>query len=155
MKPPIPQERRNAEDYHPDLLAIRRYWEEKRGTRTMPSRADIDPIELKRFLPGIMLLDVVEDARRYVYRLVGTREVAMRGRDPTGQSIVQGFFGPSLENSLAFADAVVQGRVPVFRSGAFVAPDGRVGDEEVVILPLADDGETVNKILVYTHHRLV
>ena len=59
---------------------MRQYWEEKRRGRLMPSRADIDPLELRRYLPGIILIDVVDDARRYVYRLVGTREVAMRGR---------------------------------------------------------------------------
>jgi hypothetical protein len=52
----------------------------------MPSRADIDPTEIVPFLPGIMLVDVVADERRFVYRLVGTREVAMRGRDPTGKT---------------------------------------------------------------------
>src|SRR5215470_17691685 len=93
--------------HHPDVLAVHRYWQEKRRGRVMPSRADIDPIELKRFLPGIILINVVADERRYVYRLVGTREVAMRGKDPTGQSMIDGFFAQSLEAALAILDKVV------------------------------------------------
>jgi hypothetical protein len=34
------------------------YWHEKRGTRAMPSRADIDPLELKGVLGWVLLLDV-------------------------------------------------------------------------------------------------
>ena len=144
----------NAGQRHPDVLAVCRYWEEKRGDRMMPSRADIDPLELKRYLPGIILIDVVADRRRYVYRLVGTREVAMRGKDPTGQSMIDGFFGPNLAEALSIPDRVVAMRSPFFLARSFVAPDGRLGDEELVMLPLSDDGETVNKILGYTHHRL-
>ena len=120
----------------------------------MPSRADIDPFELKRFLPGIILIDVVDDERRYVYRLVGTREVAMRGKDPTGKSMVQGYFASSLEEALAIPDRVVATRAPLFLHRAFTAPDGRIGDEDLVMLPLSEDGERVNMILGYTHHRL-
>jgi len=140
--------------HHPDVLAVRRYWEEKRGTRPMPSRADIDPAEIKRYLPGIILIDVVDDARRYVYRLVGTREVAMRGKDPTGQSMIEGYFGPTLDEALSIPDRVVSSRAPLFLHRAFTAPDGRLGDEDLVMLPLSTDGERVTMILGYTHHRL-
>jgi len=141
--------------YHRDVRAMLRYWEEKRQGRTMPARADIDPFELKPFLPGIAIIDVVADERRYVYRLVGTREVAMRGRDPTGRSVNDAFYGASAATSLASYDAVVNGRTPLFENRRFVTPDGRSGDEEVVLLPLSDDGKTVTKILAYTHHRLI
>lgn len=120
----------------------------------MPSRADIDPIELGRFLPGIILIDVVDDERRYVYRLVGTREAAMRGKDPTGQSMVEGFFAPNLEAALAIPDKVVATRAPLFVHRDFVAPDGRLGFEDLIMLPLSEDGARVTMIMGYTHHRL-
>jgi len=120
----------------------------------MPSRADIDPIELRPYLPGIILIDVVEDARRYVYRLVGTREVAMRGKDPTGQSMIEGFFAPSLQAALAIPDKVVATRAPLFIHRDFTAHDGRLGSEDLIMLPLSADGERVTMILGYTHHRL-
>ena len=120
----------------------------------MPSRADIDPLELRPHLPGIILIDVVDDERRYVYRLVGTREVAMRGKDPTGQSIIQGFFAPSLNAALAILDKVVATRAPLFMHRDFTAPDGRLGYEDIVMMPLSGDGDRVTMIMGYTHHRL-
>ena len=56
------------------VRAIYEYWERKRGDRLMPARRDIDPTEFVPHLPGIMLVDVVADERRYVYRLVGTQD---------------------------------------------------------------------------------
>ena len=42
----------------------------------MPRRSDIDPLEIPRaLLPGLFLVEVVSDDRRYVYRLVGTADV--------------------------------------------------------------------------------
>jgi hypothetical protein len=35
------------------------YWLCKRGVRDMPSRVDLDPAEIKRILPSVMLVDVL------------------------------------------------------------------------------------------------
>jgi hypothetical protein len=120
----------------------------------MPARADIDPLQLRQYLPGIILIDVVDDERRYVYRLVGTREVAMRGKDPTGQSILQGFFAPSLNAALAILDQVVETRAPLFMHRDFTAPDGRLGYEDILMMPLSEDGARVSMLFGYTHHRM-
>ena len=81
--------------FHERVRAIYRYWDGKRNGRLMPSRADLDPVDIPKLLPDICLVDVVPDARRYVYRLIGTNECAMRGRDPTGQAVKDGYFGTS------------------------------------------------------------
>jgi hypothetical protein len=47
--------------------AIYQYWEAKRKGRSMPSRLDIDPIEMKVWLPGIQLIDVYH----HPYDIVG------------------------------------------------------------------------------------
>lgn len=78
----------------------------------------------------------------------------MRGKDPTGQSVIQGFFAQSLEAALEILDRVVAEQAPVFVQRAFMAPDGRVGDEEMVMMPLSDDGKRVNMLFGYTHHHL-
>ena len=36
-----------------------RYWDRKRGVRTMPSPDDIDFLELRPWLSGIMMVEVV------------------------------------------------------------------------------------------------
>ena len=35
------------------------YWRGKAGARPLPSRSDIDPVEIPRLLPHIMLVDVI------------------------------------------------------------------------------------------------
>lgn len=141
----------------PDWLArssdairqIYRYWRSKCAHGRMPPRRAIDPVEIPRFLPQITIVEVVPDERRYVYRLVGTREVEIRGRDPTGRSVIDGFFGPSLEDALGCYDRVVATRAPHYDDDPYVTPDGRYSDDETLFLPLSEDGETVSRILVF------
>jgi hypothetical protein len=136
---------------HTDTQAIYAYWLDKCGDRRMPARADIDPIDIPRLLPGICLVDVVPDERRYVYRLAGTSEVEVRGYDPTGKSVVECFFGFTVEDALSCYDRVVATKAPFLDCEPFTATNGRYVTEETVFLPLSDDGINVNKILVFSH----
>jgi hypothetical protein len=134
----------------PETVLLYNYWRSKCGKRRMPRRADIDPAEIPaRLLPCLSIVDVVDDARRYVYRLVGTADVQVRGHDPTGRSVIEGFFGPDVENALGCYDTVVETRAPVLDTEPFVATNGRYATEETIFLPLSDDGEHVNKIIVF------
>lgn len=107
----------------------------------------------RHLLPGICLVDVVDDARRYVYRLVGTGEVEVRGNDPTGESVAEGFFGPSAEDALGCYDKVVETRAPLLDLTPFTATTGKWVTEETLFLPLSDDGKNVNKVLVFSYSR--
>src|SRR3569833_3364977 len=106
------------------LLPVYRYWEGKCRGRAMPRRADIDPAELVPFLPSLMIVDVVEDERRYVYRLVGTREVDARDRDPTGRPVGEAFIGSSREKVLANYGRGARARRPRGGGGAGGAGGG-------------------------------
>jgi hypothetical protein len=139
---------------HPTTRAIYQYWLTKAGTRSMPARKDIDPTGIPRnLLPGLSLVEVVSDERRYVYRLVGTDDVQVRGQDPTGKAVSEGYFGPSLVHVLASYDQVVASRLPFYDPTHFRAPNGRYVTEETLFLPLSDDGTNVNKILVFSQSR--
>jgi hypothetical protein len=137
---------------HPLTAEIYHYWERKRASRHLPARVDIDPAEIRRHLPGIMIVQVVADERRYVYRLVGTREATARGEDPTGKTVAEHFFGSSRERALGNYDYVVSSRSYMFDNEDFFAPNGKLCREEVLFLPLANDGENVDQIVVYTYH---
>ena len=134
---------------HPDIRATVDYWRSKTAGRRMPRRTDIEPGDVKPFLPRITLVDVVADDRRFVYRLVGTEEVASRGSDPTGKSVREGFFAESAEDSIRYFDYVVQHREPLCFRGDYRAPDGATEQQDVIFLPLSEDGETVNMILLF------
>lgn len=128
------------------------YWREKCGERSMPSRADIDPIEFKYHLPGIMLVEVLNDPLRFIYRVVGTREVEARGMDPTGKEVGDAWFGSSLERVYENYRYVVENRSYLYDFERGLSDKGRLRECEVLFLPLSDDGETVDKILIYSHY---
>lgn len=104
-------------------------------------------------LPGLCLVDVVPEERRYVYRLVGTADVEVRGSDPTGKSVLAGFFGPSIDDVLANYDRVVESKAPHVDPQHFKETTGRYVTEETIFLPLSDDGERVNIVLVFSQSR--
>lgn len=140
------------ETCHRDTVTLYRYWRAKcRGGR-LPARADIDPVELPpRLLPGITLVDVVPDARRFVYRLVGTGEVEVRGMDPTGRPVAECFFGFSVDDALSCYTKVVETRAPFLDATPFTATNGQYVSEETIFLPLSADGINVNMVLVFAH----
>jgi hypothetical protein len=135
---------------HERVRAIYRYWDSKRNGRLMPRRADLDPLDIPRFLPDICLVDVVPDARRYVYRLIGTNEAAMRGRDPTGLPVGEGYFGTSKESVFLNYDAVTRTRAPRLDRDPSITSDHRFIQHESIFLPLSEDGQSVTMILVFT-----
>lgn len=132
------------------------YWQRKRAGRRMPARADIDPAEMKAMLPFMILVDVNYDAAGaadFVYRLVGTREVEIRGADPTGQRVAEAYHGPSAENALDCYRQAVENRAPYLDDEYFVRDGDRFADEANLFLPLSNDGEKVNMVLVFTAYR--
>jgi hypothetical protein len=135
----------------PGLEPLYRYWDTKRGGRRMPRRADIDPVELVPFLRALMIVDVVADDRRYVYRLVGTREVEARGQDPTGRPVGEAFLGSGKEGVFRNYDRVRATGLPHIDTGTVITTRDRVDDSHVIFLPLSEDDATVSQILVYTH----
>jgi hypothetical protein len=136
---------------HPSLLTLHEYWTARRGSRPMPARTDIDPIDLKPLLPVLILIDVVADARRYVYRVVGTHEVEIRGADPTGKPVAEAYYGETAEDTLYYLDRVVREQQPILYRGTYRPFSTRIQREDVLYLPLSQDGETVNMIMVLGH----
>jgi len=136
--------------YGAHLQWIYRYWLEKRGSRSMPGRSDLDPAEIPaRLLPGITLVDVVPDPRRYVYRLVGTMEAEVRGYDPTGKSVGEAYFGENAADATECYDLVVKTCVPVLDPLPFLERRRGYRGAESLFLPLSNDGVAVNMIVVF------
>ncbi len=123
----------------------------------MPRRCDIAPEDFRWHLPGILLVDVEgvdeQGVGIYRYRVVGTGEVLLRGQDPTGKLVQEGFFGPSVEDTLDCYERVRRERSPLFDSQVYRMPDGGWQEGVTLFLPLSEDGETVSQILVYAEKR--
>jgi len=136
---------------HVSVRAVHDHWRAMAAGRPMPHRADIEPADLKPYLSAMMLVDVVNDGRRFVYRLVGTHEVAGRGRDPTGLSVAEAFYAGSVEEALAAYEYVARERRPFCFRDPYVTPDGWDEREDTIYLPLTRDGENVGVIMVYSY----
>jgi hypothetical protein len=62
------------------------YWEERRGTRPAPERADIEPGAIRQALSDTFILELDDD--RHSFRLAGTRVCALFERELKGESFV-------------------------------------------------------------------
>lgn len=137
--------------------AFYRYWNAKRRGGALPSRADIDPLEMKDWLAGVALVDVMRepgegrDASGYTlrYRLIGTRPTLLRGQDVTGRRVEVAYFGASLEAALENYRIVIEQKAPVYDWDHTPSSDGFAREGETLLLPLSTDGETVDMVLVY------
>jgi len=128
------------------------YWRMLRGDRNLPPRSWLAPRDMRAFLRNIVLLKVVEDGRDYEYRLVGDLFAWAYGANFRGLSL------SAIEHAAPLHGARMRQMYERVRaSAAPLAIQGWVGREfpasrfvyyETVLLPLGEDGETVDHILV-------
>jgi hypothetical protein len=129
------------------LRALYDYWNRLRGDRTMPSRADFDPIAVPKLLPLIVLYTVGENSA-YTVRLVGEEVVQFTGRNTTGSRAGAALPPEATKRLTKILDTVCDGRAPRFRAGkARWLPEKNYRNFEACFLPLSADGERVNMIL--------
>jgi len=137
-------------DRVPDLVLALEYWESKRRGRTAPARADIDPLDIPDLLPRIMLADVFRDTAGgldFRYRLSGTgigrthgSELTGRGpldlRPPAYGALIDSHYRQAVERRRPLAHRIT------LRTSRQTCAYARI------ILPLATDGETIDKLLM-------
>jgi len=63
------------------------YWEERRGERPAPERADIEPGAIRAVLSDTFILEL-DGANGHSFRLAGTRVCALFGRELKGESFI-------------------------------------------------------------------
>ncbi len=116
----------------PMLLAIHRYWDKKRGQRAMPSRGDIDPIDLGRNLGNIILVDVENAPFRLRYRLIGTAITNVMQRDSTGKYYDEIYSPELLSNINASFYWMFEHKAPLRTYGEAFYPDRNIYDYETL-----------------------
>src|SRR5690348_9177118 len=130
-------------------VALYQYWNARRGIRPMPARADIDPSEMRQWLPGIMLVDVSADGRQFTYRLVGTRIVDLLGVNPTGRPVETAWPEEEVPMMLEGYHEVVETRAPLFCQQVHAWLDDQQPSAWAMRLPLSSNGSDVDMILAY------
>ncbi|HEV2549391.1 MAG TPA: PAS domain-containing protein [Stellaceae bacterium] len=134
---------------HPTLVAIYRYWNDKRRGRAMPQRADIDPTEIVRLLPYVFMVGVERDPLRFKYRLIGTAICEFLGRDFTGRTVdATNYSAEQAAELQKINSAVVDNARPVACKGTvFYIPGREWMLTEAILLQLSKDGLAVDIIL--------
>lgn len=126
------------------------YWRRKAAGRTMPRRGDIDPVEIPRILPDVMLVDAVEGGR-YRYRLIGTSNAQAQGMNATGRYLDEVLPGSEYKaHVLGLYDECVYARRGLYSECLFLSASRHAPERhtKVLFLPLSEDDHAVNMVFV-------
>ena len=141
--PDIPDER---------LRKLALYWYSRRNGQPLPSRDDVDPLDLPSgVLPNMILLDIVgsERYRRFRFRLVGTAIYTHVSRELTGLHIDEALPEPYLSYVTFTHTTAADQRLPVYSETLYHDQGNFVnGITYRLVLPLASDGEVADMIMV-------
>jgi hypothetical protein len=127
-----------------------RYWRQKSAGKVMPCRADLDPTEIPKLLPDVMLVDVLPSGR-YRYRLIGTGNARAHGVNATGRYLDEVLPGSEYKNHvIALYDECVGTGRALYSECLFLSPRGAAPERhtKVLFMPLAENGAPVNMVFV-------
>jgi len=122
----------------PEVLKFFDYWRSKRTGRGLPSRADIDPIEIPWALPWIFLMDY-EEPETFRYRLAGQELADVFGRNLKGCSLQDVLSAEALPSVTERWMPLVDSRAVICMKGMVYEAKGRLPIGERIMLPLADE----------------
>jgi hypothetical protein len=127
---------------------LHRYWQGKCRGGVLPSRGAIDPVEIPRLLPFLVLAEIEDSPMRVRYRLVGTQVVEDNGADFTNRYLEDCGFAvePLLRECYR---RLVETRAPVFayyewHKEGLGSGRGAVGANETGFFPLSSGGKAVD-----------
>ena len=127
-----------------------RCWQQARGVRVMPSRADLDAADLRAVSAHVQLYEVVDGGRRFYTRVAGSAATATLGYDPTGQFVDEFPAGTGRRRTLKGLREVVRTGAPCFAQHPTDPPAGSSSagpQREDIMLPLSRDGRGVQMVL--------
>jgi hypothetical protein len=129
---------------HPALCDLYRHWRRHRPGGQLPAGPDFDPVDLRPWCDHMAIIDVADGEFAYAY--YGDAFVSAFGSDRVGQSI--DVLPPRQRAVLREEyDRASASGIPVSRM--YTADfEGRPATWERLVLPLASNGATVDKLLV-------
>ena len=122
------------------------HWQQIRGNRRMPARADFDPLEVRFALGYISLIEIHRDPLRFYFRLDGTKQVDLFGIDCTRHYLDEMMPADVAKMATASYREVEECGEPRYHRRQ-IAFHERMIDYEVVILPFSSDGKRVDLLM--------
>jgi hypothetical protein len=123
-----------------------RYWQSKRRADRLPSRRDIDPVDLRCFMGEMFMLDVVGEPKRFRYRLIGTKIIDRVGRNSTGKFQEEVYSPRQADENNAMYRRICESGKPLRNYGHINWVSREFLKYEIANVPLASDGATVDVI---------
>lgn len=135
-----------------DIRRFAEYWESKRAGRKYPSRAALDPLEFRYVLGNVVIIEAQRPAAgsggswQYRYRLIGANVVARDGYDLTNKTLEDLPEPEYRERVRATWTEVSETGIWAHHVRELVL-DGRLRRYEVVVMPLAGNGEDIDMLI--------
>ncbi|PJI38945.1 PAS domain-containing protein [Ferrovibrio sp.] len=131
-----------------ELRSLEAFWHMKRGGRALPRRSDFTPEELRPWLGNLAIIAVERDMRdmRFRVALSGTQLDSYRGHGITGRYVDEVCSGIE-DTTPYYRDCVTRG-MPVHYLHDNSPNSAIYTDMGKMLLPLSEDGVTVDRILV-------
>ncbi|HUL05736.1 MAG TPA: PAS domain-containing protein [Candidatus Acidoferrum sp.] len=133
--------------HEPKLHDLYEYWDAKRRGRAMPSRADLDPVEIPDLLANLILVDVSGSPPQFRIRLAGTDIVTRYGAELTGKRLDDIDLGSDLAQIKEQYEETALKVVPTYCRHFIETRKRKLLRYERLLMPLSGDGSTVNMLL--------
>lgn len=131
----------------PKLVQLYDYWESKRRGRRYPSRADIDPTEMKFILGNVDLVEITYDPIVFTFRLSGSVIDRNEGFNMQGKTLDDYPLPEHREAIKRTYLEALESAEPHYEELDRVADD-KLRRYGRLILPLSEDGEVIDMFLM-------
>jgi hypothetical protein len=136
---------------NPQLRTLAELWASKRRDDHLPCRSDFSDEDLRPWFGNLLMVDVVEGAHRFRFRLMGTSLVDAACRELTGKFFDEADISGYEPDVLDDYAEVVRSRAPVCKTRRYNPHPGTFMDHwrvyERLLLPLASDGNGIDRIM--------
>lgn len=133
---------------HPCSRELFGYWNDRRGSRLAPERADIEPSAIRHVLGDTFVLSV-DGMAHHPFRLAGTRLCALFGRELKGESFVKLWERSGQTAMRELLAVVMEEKTGVVASATAATSDDSVLaiNLELLLLPLAHQSRSEARVL--------
>jgi hypothetical protein len=138
---------------NPILDAFLDYWNARRGARAMPSRAEINPNDVKAYLGWLCFIEALPAYEDFRFRLIGSRVGEYFLSDATGLTVREAYAAANAgrsatDNVLWILRKTCNARVPMRVTGDGGDWRGRYyPDYDALYLPLSESGVAANIVM--------
>jgi hypothetical protein len=133
---------------HPSNRELFEYWNERRGERLAPERADIEPSAIRQVLGDTFVLEITGNGN-HLFRLAGTRLCALFGRELKTESFLPLWQRTGQASVRELIAVVMEEKVGIVASAHGATSDDTLAPVqlEMVLLPLASTSRTEARVI--------